>query len=99
MGAPDAKLKAVQSAKRATHMMARPTLEVNVPWQAKPRNGVIFPKGPSTLGTTVWLHVISCYDLLHLALCNVLGVPTQFLDKRIKFIFGRDKWIRFKFWG
>ncbi len=27
------------------------------------------------------------------------GVPTQFLDKGIKFILGRDKWIKFKFWG
>ncbi len=27
------------------------------------------------------------------------GVPTQFLDKRIKFIFGGDKWIKLKYWG
>ncbi len=27
------------------------------------------------------------------------GVPTKFLDKRIKFTFGRDKWIKSKFWG
>ena len=26
------------------------------------------------------------------------GVPTQFLNKRIKLIFGRDKWIKLKYW-
>ncbi len=27
------------------------------------------------------------------------GVPMQFLDKRIKFIFARDNWIELKYWG
>ena len=27
------------------------------------------------------------------------GVPTKFLNKRIKFIFGRDKWIKLYFRG
>ena len=26
-------------------------------------------------------------------------MPTQFLDKRIKIIFVRDKWIKLKYWG
>ncbi len=28
-----------------------------------------------------------------------IGVLTQFLDKRMKLIFGRDKWIKLKFRG
>ena len=27
------------------------------------------------------------------------GVPTQFLDQRVKFIFGGDKWIKLKYRG
>ncbi len=27
------------------------------------------------------------------------GVPTPFLNKRIKFLFGEDKWIKLKYWG
>ncbi len=29
----------------------------------------------------------------------LVGCPMHFLDERIKFIFGRDKWIKLKFWG
>ena len=34
-----------------------------------------------------------------MAVLKVTWVLTQFLDKRIKFIFVRDKWIKLKFWG
>ncbi len=30
---------------------------------------------------------------------NIFGMPTQFLDKRITFIFGRDKCMKVKFLG
>ena len=34
-----------------------------------------------------------------ITLIDEIGVSTQFLDKRIKFIFVRDKWIKLKFLG
>ena len=30
---------------------------------------------------------------------HILGVPSQFLDEKIKLFFGSDKWIKLKYWG
>ena len=37
--------------------------------------------------------------LYYLSVCPSAGVPTQFLDIRIKYNFGKDKWIKLKLWG